>query len=1230
MADLEICLLGGFQVSFRGETVTAFRSNKVRALLAFLCVESDQLHQREKLAGLLWPDQTENAARSNLRHSLSNLRTAIGDRDLGGTEFEGEPFLQITPQTIGFFPNDRAAVDTSEFLSLTDPGEQQDNPRQELQNQLEAAAAIYGGSFLDGFSLPDCAFFEEWLILERERFQARYQDVLRRLGQMYEQNAEFDLAIDCARRRVEINPFNESAHRQLMRLLWICGRVGEAAAQFQTCRKILDEELSIEPSETTRELYSKIKDGALPPIASIRESLFNLQVEPPDFFSTGKLAQPTVFVGREDITKQLNHQLSVAFQGQPQVSFISGEAGSGKSSLLKHFIAEAVSDHPDLLAVQGSCSSLVGFDDPYLPFREAFDQLCGNVKSHWRAGSITIYHAFRLWNAMPAVASFLIEHGADLFGSLVNGHALYSRLKMAIGPDHSLLFNYLEPLLSPVEEIFSDEKTNFLIEQTCNVLNELSTTHPILWVLDDIHWIDIPSCNLLFHLTRRLKHARILMVCAYRPEDLPQEHRGGTHPLRKFLSESKRRLGDVWINMNEYNTIHGLEFTNTFLDLDPNTLDQTFRDNLFSHTSGNPLFTIEQIRSFQDRGELRKDRSGRWQTGSTIMWDQLPAKVEGVIEERVISLTPDRQELLEIASVEGEIFTPYVVAQVSHQDHQELLEIVSEELDKRSSLVSYHGVIEIDNQLFPTYQFRHGLFQSYIYNALKPFQKQALHLAVGHALENLYRHQLEDVAAQLSIHFDADRDKARHYHQLAGQVAINRYAYEIGIQHYRLALNRTPDDDLQAQVQLLLLCTRAQVEFGDPEGALENIARLYSLLEILNDPGRIAETAIEETRAALQVVDFPRLLAAAERAEKIARELGDLKIETFALRQGARALDGLGKLSKAETKFKRGLALAKKLDDPWLVAEISRNINTLYLFRGQTDKARPYLENAQTIFRTLGEPKGEVKVLASLGHYYDFSHQYQLAIEVLESMIDLTRKVGWIYFEIIALNNLSATLETIGYYDRGIRCAKGAAELAKEMKLTILQMRAEINVACNLIKLNQIEPAKQLLQHTLEKAKQHGSKPEKAYLRMMLGRIHLLEGQPHEAYQEAQAAIDFYKTIHDPQYPPIAISLAASSSFELGELETSLDHVDEILDGMNLGTKDHDKVDLPGLWDCYRILAEVDGSRAIEVLELGYRVLQERASHFTNPEYRSSYLNNVAENAGIVSTFQESILQKAD
>ncbi|MFN2225956.1 MAG: BTAD domain-containing putative transcriptional regulator, partial [Anaerolineae bacterium] len=326
MGHLDVRLLGPFLVTLDGQPVTRFRSDKVRALLAYLCTETDKPHRREKLAGILWPDTPESSARTNLRRTLADLRSVISDQDAT------PPTLSVTRQTIQFNPASDAWVDVLAFADVAGPGGR--GPEQD-PSALEQAVRLYRGEFLEGFSLPDSAPFEEWALFHRERFHRLVLEALERLVQEYGQSGQYERGLDHAWRQVALDPWREEAHRQLMLLLAATGQRSAALAQYETCRQVLAQELGTEPSAGLRQTYERLlRDERLPdlPFAPAKEGREPRQVGPCPYRGLAVFREEDApfFFGRETFTQRLVG----AVQRSPMVAVIVGSSGCGKSSAL--------------------------------------------------------------------------------------------------------------------------------------------------------------------------------------------------------------------------------------------------------------------------------------------------------------------------------------------------------------------------------------------------------------------------------------------------------------------------------------------------------------------------------------------------------------------------------------------------------------------------------------------------------------------------------------------------------------------------------------------------------------------------------------------------------------------------------------------------------------------------------------------------------------------------------
>ena len=319
MARLSLSFLGPFQVALDGQAVAGFESNKARALLAYLAVESHRPHARESLAGLLWPDFHNHSAINNLRSALASLRGTIADRAAD------PPYLLITRATIQFNRASDYELDVESFAAAA--------PR--TIEEMEAVVAMYRGDFLEGFSLPDSTPWEGWLRVRREEFRHRALDALIHPGQQYQNDGQIDQAIHCARRQLELEPWDELAHRRLMRLLVRHGRRDLALGQFELCRRVLERELGIGPDEETVALYEAIR--AEMPVPAAPEPPFPGET-PFKGLSYFDEADAVLFFGREALTGELVASVRDCLapeNGQARVISIIGASGSGKSSIVR-------------------------------------------------------------------------------------------------------------------------------------------------------------------------------------------------------------------------------------------------------------------------------------------------------------------------------------------------------------------------------------------------------------------------------------------------------------------------------------------------------------------------------------------------------------------------------------------------------------------------------------------------------------------------------------------------------------------------------------------------------------------------------------------------------------------------------------------------------------------------------------------------------------------------------
>jgi len=212
---LSLKLLGGFFATLDGHPLPPFPYDKLRALLVYLALDPAREFSRAELAELLWPEQDGEAARGNLRRALSNLRAVLGDRSAASGYF------QINRTALRIRPGAPLDIDIADLATppIDCAGVSDSAECRACLLRMERSTAAYAGELMAGFSLPDCADFEQWLRIKRENLHRHALQLLDRLIACCMARGEPAGALSFALRYIELEPWNENAVQRAMRLL---------------------------------------------------------------------------------------------------------------------------------------------------------------------------------------------------------------------------------------------------------------------------------------------------------------------------------------------------------------------------------------------------------------------------------------------------------------------------------------------------------------------------------------------------------------------------------------------------------------------------------------------------------------------------------------------------------------------------------------------------------------------------------------------------------------------------------------------------------------------------------------------------------------------------------------------------------------------------------------------------------------------------------------------------
>ncbi|MCB0047403.1 MAG: tetratricopeptide repeat protein [Caldilineaceae bacterium] len=955
------------------------------------------------------------------------------------------------------------------------------------------------------------------------------------------------------------------------------------------------------------------------------------------------MTQDKPLFARAEEMARLQQSLDRTLAGDGRLCLISGRAGTGKTFLMSEFIRRAQEQYPDVIVAVGTCDAQSGLDNPYLPFREALNLLLGTADERLAQTLVTSENRQRISKITLKVTEILVASGPDLIGLVVPGGNLIAKLATQAAKlgktslEKTEIFKQWENSLQTESSVKSTYKDaldqNQIYEQCSNVLCQLADEQPLILVLDDLHWADAASIGLLFRLGRRLESRPLLIVGAYRPDEIARGDADGRHPLTKVLTEFKRYLGDIWVDLDQATERKGQAFVDAFLDGAPNHLDSAFRRQFYNHTQGQPLFTVELFRQLQEAGGLIRADDGAWVASKNLSWDMLPKRMEGIIEERCARLTSELREILTVGSVEGQEFTTEVVAQVRNTDVRGLVSQLSRSAQDEQHLIQAQGVQRIGGRRISSYQFTSSIIQNYLYQALDEIERSYMHEDVGNALEALYRDEAAMVAVQLARHFDlADMpDKAVTYLRIAGDQAQIAYAHIEAIRLYSRALELLNDNndngDINTRYALLLTREHAFAMLGNRIAQAQDLETLMKLARQQNSLAKEAEVTLRRAEYAVRIGNFEDALTDAQAAIRLAQQAGDSSQEAWARYRCGSACWQLDRYDEARQYLEEALALTNAQPVPAMEANVAYELGLIRYYEDEYDEAIERLKRAQATFKELGDGKGEARCLSLEGVILDTTGDHGNAQGKFAQALQLARRIGWRYAEARFLNQSGENLIQLGDYAQARKQLRQAVALSRE--IDDMDAVAKSLDMCGLAALFQGNPeeARTYFDEALALHTEMGSRRGEGFVLTHLGAL-LTETE------EWEAAIDILNQAWELRaqgnsQPLVMETLAALArlALRLGDAESAEAYISDILAWLPVNGTDGMEYPTQVYLACYEVLAAQGRdnpqkvAQAQRLLTDGHEQLMARADRLDG-EARMQFLQNVPFNRDLHQHWQ--------
>ena len=640
-----------------------------------------------------------------------------------------------------------------------------------------------------------------------------------------------------------------------------------------------------------------------------------------------------VVVGRDTDLAQLHSWFAKALNGERQIVFVTGEAGIGKTTLLETFLfgvwsheefrvqereesqrAKAFPEpgrrskpqksqmritspapSPRLLAPRmwvavGQCLEHSGPGEPYMPILEALGRLC-------RAA------------------------GGEQLVTLLQQHAPTWLVQMPS------LLNATE--LEALQRKTAGATRERMLRELGEALDAITAERPLVLWLEDLHWSDASTVELVALLARRRESARLLVIGTYRPVDVIVQE----HPLRAIKQELQLHGLCEELPLGLLSEAQVAEYlTQRFaVGTHGRTPLQPFAKAIHRRTDGNPLFMVTAVDDLVSQGVLISDDVERTPPEDlTSVATRVPDSVQQLITQQIERLSSEDRRMLEVASVDGMEFSVASVA-AGLATEAEAVEEQCEGLARHAHFLRTSAPsVWPDGTITARYCFLHALYHEVLYNRIPAGRRQRLHQRIGEQQETAYGTRAREIAAALAVHFEQGRDhrKAVYYLQQAGKNAVQRSAY----QETLILLTKGLD----------LLATLPDT----PDRALQEIKLHIALTTPL---------------IATKGYTAPEVERACYRARELCQEMGDTPQLFAVIGQLQSLYVNRGELQTAGELAKQLLQLAQQAGKPHLLLWAHYALGFTLPGQGEWVAARAHLEQCVSYYE-LQAPRASVYV----------------------------------------------------------------------------------------------------------------------------------------------------------------------------------------------------------------------------------------------------------------------------
>ncbi len=808
------------------------------------------------------------------------------------------------------------------------------------------------------------------------------------------------------------------------------------------------------------------------------------------------------FVGRNSELKQLTYGLEQARNGRGSILFITGEAGVGKTRLVEELANQQLGF--DFEFLRGQCIYREA-TDPYLPFIEMFKgylsthpYLATAILSSLNSPATVIFDIYPTEKSRYTPDLGASERQDQIGNTSLKNHRLeeYSEPSEVAEQAEQLLPSEAQqdeepsvtfPLpgesgIKPKEQEFQEiqllEGKHRMFETVSKIIIDISKTKPLVLFLDDMHWADVASLHLLHYLARNIRNQPIIILGAYRPEDL-NYIRGCVHPLHELIT----RLGTE----NLFSTIELKRLTQeeTLLIvsdlLGVKNIPEDFIELIYNETEGNPFFIKEVLKNLVEDGALsiKQDKLVMNIASDEIV---IPTSIKELIKLRLQRLDEHEVEVLEYASVIGNEFSLELLENIIDVPGSKLINLLSK-------LTEARFIIDIQEGEGLNWKFTHNKTFEVIYNQINENKKKLIHLKLAKHLEDAEIDNIDEVVYDLSYHFyhGFDFGRALSYSIEGGEKALKSYANKEALNLYTISLNSL---------------RRLDEKLANTDHYLEKKIEVLSKLGMLNKT----------------IGEWDKALDYYEQILPISDKINSPQIKSRTFLNIGWIYQQRSYWTEAQKYFQKSLAMANVIQDFFISSEAYNGLGAVYEREGEFERAIECYSTSRKFAEENYDLLNLAKAHNAFGRIYNQQQNFAKAVEHKKKSIGLFERTKDLPELAKAYTSLALTYYDMGDLDKNIEYNEKCVVLADEIADIRIKGYGLSNAVESLVKTNQLEKALDYASNALEIFKKLEERFMIALNYMNFGIIFRYKEEWNKSKYYFKTAIEFMENLKIPYH----------------------------------------------------------------------------------------------------------------